>query len=199
METSDLRKFISENLRDAELSIKLNEMMTFILSSVVTELNDTKYKKTRPETLSEDMIKAIISEQGFNYIVDVMDTLNGFQFNKMLSFIDLINQLKGTRKGMELVLRLMGFDSIIKEWWQDAQFDQDPWTYEIIVIVNSSFVPDIFNTLDKIKEFSQNYVIAKVTNIELRFAADNFARLAPLMGVFVTTTSRGRVLERANP
>lgn len=199
METDKLRLYIAETLRNAELAVKLNDMMVYIMNSVVVELNDTKYKNTQPSLLSEDMIKAIVNEQGFNYIVDVMDTITGFEFDRMLSFIDLINQLKGTRKGLELVLRLMGFDSIIKEWWQDAQFDQDPWTYEIIVIVNSSIVPDIYNTLSKIKTFSQNYVIAKVTNIELRFSSDNFAYIAPLMGGFATTVSRGRILERANP
>lgn len=199
METTDLRKFVADSLKDAELSVKLNEMMTYIMTSVMVELNDTKFKNTNPESLSNETIKNIIAEQGYDYIVGVMDTLNGFQFNKMLYFLDVINELKGTRKGLELVLRLMGFDSIIKEWWQDAQFDQDPWTYEIIVIVNSSFVPDIFKTLDKVKEFSQNYVIAKVTNIELRFSAENFAQVAPLLGGFVTSTYRGRILERAYP
>ena len=199
MDTTNLKQFLAESLRDAELSFKLNEMMTYILNGVMVELNDTKYKKTKTETLSEETVKEIVREQGFDYIVSVMDTISGFQFNKMLSFIELINELKGTRKGLELVLRLMGFDSIIKEWWEGAQFDTDPWTYEIIIIVNSSFVPDLFNTLDKVKIFSQNYVIAKVTNIEIRFSAENFAQLAPLMGGFSTRIHRGRILQRVNP
>lgn len=190
---------MAESLRDAELSKKLNEMLTHILNGVMLELNDTKYKKTRTDTLSAETIKEIVREQGFDYIVSVMDTLNGFQFNKMVSFIELINELKGTRRGLELVLRLMGFDSIIKEWFEGAQFDQDPWTYEIIVIVNSSFVPDLFDTLEKVKIFSQNYVIAKVTNIEIRFSAEHFAQLAPLMGGFSTRIYRGRILQRVNP
>jgi hypothetical protein len=199
METQNLRIFIADALKDAELTIKLNEMTNHVLGAVVNELNDIKNKKTKTETLSEDTIKEIIREQGFDYIVAVMDTITDFQFNQMVFFLDLINQLKGTRDGIELVLKLMGFDSIIKEWWEGAQFDQDPWTYEIIVIVNSSNVPDLFNTLDKVKEFSQNYVIAKVTNIEVRFFAENFAQLTPIMAGFSTRISRGRILQRANP
>lgn len=199
METHNLKHFIAESLRDAELTKKLNEMMTHIINGVMLELNDTKHKKTKTETLSAETIKEIVREHGFDYIVAVMDTISGFQFNKMLSFLELINELKGTRKGLELVLRLMGFDSIIKEWWEGAQFDQDPWTYEIIVIVNSSYVPDLYNTLDKVKIFSQNYVIAKVTNIEIRFSAENFAKLAPLVGGFSTRIHRGRILQRVNP
>lgn len=199
MDVSNLKSFLSTNLQDAELSPKLNEMMNYILSSVVEDLKDTKYKYTQPELLREEAIKQIIIEQGYDYVAGVMDTIEGLQFNTMLSFVDLINQLKGTRVGLELVLKLLGFDSIIKEWWQNTVSDKEPWSYDIVIVMNTSNVPDIYNTLDKIKIFSENYVIANIANIDVRFSASRFAEKAPIMGGFEFQKHRGKIIRRAIP
>ena len=125
-----------------------------------------------------------------------MNTMEGLEFNTMLSFMDVVNQLKGTREGLELVLKLMGFDSIVNEWWEDEGLDKDPWTYEIIVIVNSSNVPDIFNTIEKVREFSDNYVLSKISNINVRFSADKFAEIGAIMGGFAKPTYFGHIIQR---
>jgi len=198
MQVQEVDKFLAEYKKDKELWIKVTAMMREILIDSVNELKDVKYKFTDPSQLNNDVIKEILVEQGFKYIVSVMDTIVGFDFKTMVSFVDLINQLKGTRKGLELVLKLMGFDSIIVEWWEQVP-KAEPWTYEIIIIVDNSYVPDIFSTLNYVKEFSDNYVIAKVGNIDVRFSSPEFAITVPLLGGFFTGHYTGRALQRLNP
>lgn len=194
---SEVEKFVKKSLRDTDFYKKAIEMMQYVVDQTNEELKDVTEKLTNPMGHRDEVIKEILNEKGMAYIVGVMDTVEGFEFNNLLSFIDMIKQLKGTRKGLELVLKLLGFDSIINEWWENENSPGEPLTYEIIVIVNSSLVPDIFSTLDKIKIFSEHYVLAKISNIDVRFSADKFAELGAIMGGFEKPVFTGRFLVRA--
>lgn len=195
--TFDVSKYINRDQANTELWIKINEMLQYIVTNFETDLADTKLKYSGPDVVREEVIRQILIEQGFDYIVSVMDTIDNFSFNRLVSYIDLINQLKGHRDGLELVLRLLGFDSIIREWWEDPLNEGEPWTYEIIVLVNTSIVPDIFTTLEKIQTFSRNYVFAKIVNIEVRFIFSSFAEKGVIMGGFSKAKYFGRIYQRA--
>lgn len=171
--------------------------MLYTVNQSIDELKDVKYKYKDNTQISSDAVKNTILEQGFGYIVDVMNTVDNLEFNTMLSFMDVVNQLKGTRAGLELVLKLMGFDSIIAEWWEDPAVEKDKWSYELIVIFNSSNVPNIFDTLDKVKVFSDNYVLGKISNVEIRFSAEKFASIPAVMSGFTHVTHFVRINERA--
>jgi hypothetical protein len=95
------------------------------------------------------------------------------------------------------VLKLLGFDSIIREWWEDPSALGDPLTYDITVFVNSSFVPDIFLTLEKVQEFSRNYVLAQISNVDVQFLFDRFASKAPIMAGFAKQRFIGQIVQRA--
>jgi hypothetical protein len=130
-----------------------------------------------------------------------MDTITDFEFNTLITYVSLISQLKGSRKGLELVLRLLGFESVIREWWEapDPVDQGEPWTYELKILVNASNVPDIFTTLQKVEVFSRNYVFAQISNIDVQFLLDNFAEAIPIMGGYVKPHYFGRIFQRANP
>ena len=170
--------YIQKIKADTDLWKEISLLLQYVIDQSVTDFQDVGSKYTDPEALPEQTIKEIINEKGFDYITSVMDTIDGFTFNKMLSFVDLITQLKGSRPGLELVLKLLGFDSLIREWWEDPDALGEPLTYEMIVFVNSSFVPDLFVTLDKVQIFSDNYVLGKLSNVDVRFLFDKFAELA---------------------
>ena len=193
----DIENFISKHQKDRDFWIKFNEIMIYVVAQGNDGLADIEYKYTDPEAAKEETIKNILTEEGFNYIVSLMDTIDGFSFNIMLYFISLINRLKGTRPGVELVLKLLGFDSIIREWWEDPDNLGEPNTFEIIVFMNTSYIPDVFNTLQKVQIFLRNYVYALLTNVEVRFVFDKFARTAPIMGGFSKTTRFGIITQRA--
>lgn len=194
---NDIEQFIPENLRDIELFPKVQEMMKYVMDKSVVEMTDFRLKYRGPDQVSEDTIKQILYEMGYDYIVSLMDTITNFEFNTLLSYVSLVSQLKGSRKGLELVLKLLGFDSVIHEWWEDPNNLGEPWTYEIVVIANNSNVPDIFKTLEMVQVFSRNYVYAQISNINIKFAFENFAEKAPIMGGFVKAKYRGRIIERA--
>lgn len=196
---NEVGQFIPENLKDFELWPKIQEMMQYILDNAVEEMEDFRLKYKGPDQVRDEVIREILIEQGWNYIVDIMDTIENFEFNTLLSYVSLISQLKGSRKGLELVLRLLGFESIIQEWWEDPDNIGEPWTYEITVLVNASNVPDIFATIAKVEEFSRNYVFAQISNIDVQFLFENFAEKGTIMGGFIKPTYSGKFFTRANP
>ena len=162
-------EYIAEGIKEMELYPKITSMLDYIIQNFETEFKDVKFKYTDPSTASTDVIKQIIDELGFQYIADIMDTITNYDFNIMLDFLGLINLLKGSRLGMELVLRLLGFDSIITEWWE-FEPKKEPHTYDITVILNSSTVLDPFETLNKLKIFSQHYVYPVIDNVDFQFS-----------------------------
>lgn len=159
--------YLAENLRDAELYPKITGMIDYIVSNFEEEFNDVKNKYKNPDLVSNEVIKQIIDELGFNYISSVMDTITNYQFNSMLDFLGLINLLKGSRTGLELVLKLLGFDSVITEWWEKEP-KGIPDTYDITVVLNSSTVEDPYATINKIKIFSLHYVYPLIENVDFR-------------------------------
>lgn len=196
---NEVGQFIPENLQEYDLWPKIQEMMQYILDNGIEEMKDFREKYTGPDQVSEDVVKEILIEQGFSYIVDIMDTITDFEFNTLITYVSLISQLKGNRKGLELVLRLLGFESVIREWWEDPDDLGEPWTYDLTVLANASNVPDIFTTLQKVEVFSRNYVFAQISNIDIQFVLENFAELAPIMGGYVKPVYFGRIIQRVNP
>jgi hypothetical protein len=191
----DVLSFIPPNLRENELYPKLSEMMNFIMDQAVADLVDTKYKWTGPEFQEKVVIQEIIKELGFEYISEVMDTITNFEFNTLLSFVSLINLLKGSRTGLELVLILLGFDSAISEWWE-----RDPvhevYTFEIVVIMDSNRVPNVFETLEKVKIFAREYVYPVIENIDFRFSF-SFAEKNATVAGFAKPSYFGVIMKRA--
>lgn len=159
---------IPENLKTLDLYPKVTDMMNFIIKKYAEEFEDISLKHRGPNVVREEVIKNIITELGFEYITNVMDTIQNVEFNTLLEFVSLINLLKGSRTGLELVLNLLGFDSIIREWWE-----QDPnhevYTFEIVIIMDNNNVPDAVATLELVKVFARAYVFPLVENIDFRF------------------------------
>ena len=162
-------ELVPEKLRDKELYPKFAEMVDYIVKNFAEEFEDVKYKYRGPDVVREDVIKEIISELGFSYIRSVMDTLTNFQFNTLLQFVSLINLLKGSRQGLELVLLLLGFDSFIQEWWEKNP-KGTPYTFEIVVIMDENQVTDVFETLARVQVFARAYVFPVIENVDFRFS-----------------------------
>ena len=182
--TNESITYIAQKVRDQELYPKVAEMIDFIVAGFEDEIQDVKKKWTGPDVLREETVKQVIEELGFAYIRDVMDTITNFEFNTLLSYVSLISLLKGSREGYELVLKLLGFDSIILEWWE-VDPEEEPWTFEIVIIMNTTFVPDVFATLDKVQIFTRHYVFPIISNIDFRFNLDTFAERAAIIAGFV--------------
>lgn len=197
-ELQDVQAFIAPYQNDTELWQKITSLINHIVTDTATDMSVVKYKYTDPTKIGNAAIEQVIIETGYSYIASVMETVSNFDFSAMVSFANLISNLKGTRVGMELVLQLMGFDSVITEWWE-ATPTAEPWSYKITVVVDTSHVLNLYTTLAALKVFSQNYVFAKISDIELQFSGADFATKAPTMGGFDHDFRYGSIVQRAGP
>jgi hypothetical protein len=160
--------YVPEKLRSLELYPKLQAMMNYVLDGALVDFKDVRFKYRGPDVVSGEAIQEIINELGFSYISSVMQTITNYEFNTLLSFLALINQLKGSRDGLVLVLRLLGFDAVIQEWWQSAP-QGEPYTFQIVILLDNSIVTDPFVTLDRVKQFIREYVFPTISNIDFKF------------------------------
>lgn len=185
--------FLPANIKDYPLYPKVSEMVDYIVKDFTSGLEDVT-NKYRGE-LRDEAIKELIQERGFDYIRSVMDTISEFEFKSMQDFLSLISLLKGTRQGLELILRLLGFDSIIAEWWEKEP-RLAPQTYEIVIIMNTTYINNVFLTLETVKEFAKHYVFPKIDNVDFRFAL-SFAEKNINFAGFYKKKYTGKILQRA--
>ena len=135
---------------------------------VVNEILN-KYKD--PTELSLNELTHIFSEQGYEYLLEVLNLSEEeklSQYQTMVSFIPLIHALKGHRRGVELIMDLITQGSLseysIMEWWEDTV--SNPLPAKGTAVVTLDFAdPSLvgFDTLDRLKAFFLSYVYAQVT------------------------------------
>lgn len=196
MSLQDSINFVAQELQSEELYPKVSSMLDYIIDNFEDELEDVKSKYRGPSVVREEVIKEIVIELGFEYIKDIMDTITNFEFNVLIDFLSLLNLLKGHRDGLELVLRLLGLDSVISEWWeQDPQ--GEPHTFDITVIMNTTFIPDVEETLSRVQVFVQNYVFPIINNIDFTFVFDTAFEKNANMAGFVKMKVLGTIRQRA--
>jgi hypothetical protein len=189
-------QLISKGLRDDEFFIKVAEILDKAKADYDTDFADVKYKLQDPTKLREEAIKEIIDELGFSYIRKLMDTLTNIEFNVLIDFISLLNLLKGSRDGLEIVMKLLGFDTIITEWWESLP-NKEPLTFDLTVLMNTSLVPDFDSTLERVKIFTQHYVLPKLDLIDFKFVLESFLEKQTNVAGFVRMKHFGRIVERA--
>jgi hypothetical protein len=183
--------FVPEDLQQLELYPKLQGMMNHIIDNALVEFEDVRYKYSGPDVVREEVISEIIKELGFSYITEIMSTLTGYEFNTLLEFVGLINLLKGSREGLELVLKLLGLDALIQEWWEQSPTGE-PDTFIITVIMNTTYVTDPLATLNKVKDFVKEYVYPTISNIDFRFTL-SFAEKNCNFGAFSKAYYYGQI------
>ena len=186
--------FVPEKLRGQPVYPKLCGLIDYILSNAVLEFEDIGLKYAGQDVVRNEVVKEIVSELGFTYVRNVMDTLTNFEFKLLLQFIALLNALKGSRQGIELILKLLGFDTIIREWWEETPpLTQD--TYNLIVIMNTSYVQNPSATLEKVKLFAREYVYPILNTIDFRFSL-SFATKNVNFGGFTRARYTGSIYSR---
>lgn len=186
--------FLPQGIISQDLYPKVAGMMDHIIQNFETQLEDTRYKYSGPEVVRQEVIEEIVIELGFGYIQQIMSTITNFEFNQLLQFLSLINLLKGSRDGLSLILNLLGFDSVIYEWWEltpPGPVD----TFNLVVIVNSSNVPDLNATLDKVKTFTREYVYPTLNIVDFRFTLFVASKNITMAG-FVRNFYNGTIVQR---
>lgn len=164
-------EYLPKNLRGFELYPKVAEMMDYILENAAKEFEDIEYKYRNPDLVSDEVIERVIYEYGFQYINDLADTLIEVDRSILLYFMGLLYFYKGTRIGMELILTVLGFGFEIQEWWeQDPKGEEHTFNMTVLMDV-SNLKGNVFDTINKIKEFTRFYVypIFDIANVSFLF------------------------------
>lgn len=167
--------YIPNKLKESPLYIKITDLLDDVQTQNDTDFKDTFNKYRDIEDINIEGVKLIIKEFGYQYIVDVL-ALTDTQLVSMLGFLSLVHILKGHKSGVELVLRLLGYDYTIEEWWEDptnikgfgynygfdyGQKDLAPGE-SIITLLDSDVSSDI---IARIQIFLDNYVFYNIVTI----------------------------------
>ena len=114
--------------------------------------------------LSEQALIALITENGYAYLTDLL-ALSKTQLQNVVYYLPLIQALKGTLPGLELMLATFCDKVAITEWW-DSDKDMQAYTFDLNVIrlKNITVTSDMQSIIAK---FCGEYVYPLLNEIEI--------------------------------
>lgn len=113
----DVRQYVPAQLLKLPFWDKYSEVVQHIVDEKIKDFADSIGKFSDRVNLSDEAYEEILYESGYSYITDIL-VLDNEGLRNLLAFTPLIHLLKGTRKGLELVLKLLGATAEIVEWWE---------------------------------------------------------------------------------
>jgi hypothetical protein len=182
--TQNTIDYVPPDLRNAEIYPQVCALLDHIIAGFQTDLTDITAKYVNPAAASPEVVSLVIAEFGFGYLNDLIDTLTDIDVSILLNFMSLLEFMKGTQRGLELVLGLLGLSVQITNWWETTPRGPQQ-TFSMTVFVNLSQVADVFATLAKVRTFTLNYVYPLFTSFEVVFDFQ-LAAAATAMVAFVT-------------
>lgn len=163
--------FISQKLHKFELYPYLAQTYDKILEDFCLDLSDSRDKYRDTLIANEDRIREMIAELGFDYINDILSSTSNDNDNFLLSLSATLSLFKGHRDGLILVMKLLGFDVEVVEWWQKTP-KGEPHTFDMEISLNSENVDNVLVTVENIREFVKKYVYPKFNIATLVFVYD---------------------------
>lgn len=160
--------YIPKNLRNDALYAEFYRLLDYLLESNTPVLNDFTQKFKNRENIQIEALESFIGEQGYDYIVSVLD-LTKDQLETLSNYLNLIHFLKGTRKGLELVLKLLGIVTEITEWWEEEP-KGEPHTFSLDINFNLGNVKT--DTVERLTSFVGHYVFPKLKSIVVNFETE---------------------------
>ena len=166
-------KYLPPKLQENEYYLKQCSLIDSLLSDnseyfvyerMMLQESINKYKDYR--NLRDSTLHQLVKEFGFQYIIDIFD-LPESKLKNLIAYISLINMLKGSKQGLELVLTLLDLDHRLLEWWEDPITLPERNTYALEL----TFVDRGFDStfLENFKTFSRQYVYPLLANIVIYF------------------------------
>lgn len=159
----DSLDFIPKKLQNNSVLSKIAELLNYLISvetdnlnEILKAYNDVYYKYKDITQLSEDMLKELLSELGFSYILDLF-TLTKVELIAFLKYLNLIAALKGTTNGVKLVLQLLNFNFAYELWYEQTPIGR-PFT--ATVRITTTDYDSIL--LSKLNKFFRQYTLPLV-------------------------------------
>lgn len=166
-------KYLPPELQKNEYFLKQCSLIDALLSSnseyfkhEMMQLQNAVNKYRDYRNLDDSSLHQLVKEFGFQYIIDVLE-LPESKLKNVVAYLSLINTLKGSKTGLELVLTLLGFEYEVLEWWEDPVALPERNTYALeLVFVDMGF--DSKFLLD-FQTFSRQYVYPLLASIVVHF------------------------------
>lgn len=163
--------FLPKRAQSKELYPKLTELIDFLTNEYGKELDDVRFKHRAPEKISPQAVKEVLIEQGYDYIADLLDYIDGIDVQNVVAFVGYISLYKGSRFGYETILRLLKFDYEMVEWWEENG-TKEPNTFSLDLKLNSSDVASPYETFQKVKRFTAEYVFPIISPLGYTFVIE---------------------------
>lgn len=155
----DSIKYIPKKLQEHQLYTQVTELIDKVVADNQQYFDDIAFKHKDYSRVSPEAIEATINEYGYDYLLDIME-LTGTDPEDLINFLALIHYLKGNKKGLELVLRLLDVSFTVEEWWEQLPLGE-PHTYDLVINVNFTST-SVIQTLRIFRTFLESYVYPKV-------------------------------------
>lgn len=169
-------QYLPPAFRENEYYVKICSLIDCLISQnskyfayEEVQFMDAMNKYSDREHLSSPAIQQIIKEFGYQYILNILE-LPESKMKNLIAYLALINMLKGSKTGLELVLSLLGFDFKLLEWFEDPMALPERNTYALeLTFNNMGFGPNFF---EDFRRFSREYVYPLLVKIVVYFKFD---------------------------
>lgn len=166
-------KYLPTAFQDNEYYLKICSLIDSLISDnskyfsyerLALQASLNKYKDIN--NLENSTIHQIVKEFGYQYIIDILE-LPDSRLRDLMAYLSLINMLKGSKPGLELVLSLLGFNYKLLEWFEDPIELPNKNTYALeLTFVDRGFGADFFKNF---RTFSRKYVYPFLEKIVVYF------------------------------
>lgn len=172
----DPKTFLLEHDLDKELIQQALELFEFMCGDHELSLEEdkdlkqmfldvlNKYKDS--EVISIEAIKEKIAEQGYEYLTEIFNVTDE-NLRILASYLPMIQIMKGTKSGLELIFTILNVGYEIKEWWEDPT-NLEILSYILFLEVINQPVSTFI--VPRLKKFSREYVYPLLTSISLAIA-----------------------------
>lgn len=148
-------------------------------------------KMSSPENMTEESIKSYIRDHGYGYLLELL-SVSGDTLQNVLFLLPLIHYLKGSRRGLEVVLSLLQGSlnisaSEIVSWFEADDMEEDTFTVESdldLATIDSSF-------FEKFDIFVQKYVYPTLTGLTVSYSVSGGHTLLPAVTIVNTIDMYG--------
>lgn len=148
-------------------------------------------KMSSPENMTEESIKSYIRDHGYGYLLELL-SVSGDTLQNVLFLLPLIHYLKGSRRGLEVVLSLLQGSlnisaSEVVSWFKADDMEEDTFTIESdldLATIDSSF-------FEKFDIFVQKYVYPTLTGLTVSYSVSGGHTLLPAVTIVNTIDMYG--------
>ncbi len=147
-------EMLPEARQKEDAFIKISDLLNHQIAVIDQELKPMVGKYTDYNKLDDKHLYLLLKEFGYEYLADA-SILDTSKLSTLISYLKLIHFLKGTRKGLQLVLDLLGYDYTDTLWYEKSP-KGEPHTFDLDITVPITAVNN--TTIGNLNTFLRNYV-----------------------------------------